>query len=66
LGLGLTCILHRLLLQTYGDGTVRFTCEENVLVPNVPKEKVEAMIQEPLFQRFQISPGMYAQYVRNT
>ncbi len=27
-------------LQAYGDGTVRLTCEENVLFTNVPNDKV--------------------------
>ena len=40
------------LAEKYGDGTVRFTCEENVLFPNIPNEKVDAMLKEELFKRF--------------
>jgi len=43
--------------QTYGDGTLRLTCEENVVFPNIPKEKVDAMLKEPIFQRILVSPG---------
>lgn len=41
----------------YGDGTVRITCEENVLFVNVPDAKLPAMLEEPLFKRFKVNPG---------
>nr|CAA70137.1 nitrite reductase [Chlamydomonas reinhardtii] len=44
--------------EKYGDGTVRITCEENVIFTNVPDAKLEAMKAEPLFQRFPIFPGV--------
>lgn len=40
--------------ETYGDGTVRFTVDENVVFPNVPAAKVDSMLADPLFQRFVI------------
>jgi sulfite reductase beta subunit-like hemoprotein len=43
--------------QKYGDGTVRLTCEENVLFVNVPKDNVDAMLAEPLFKKFPTNPG---------
>ncbi|KAG2489125.1 hypothetical protein HYH03_012351 [Edaphochlamys debaryana] len=43
--------------EKYGDGTVRITCEENVIFPNIPDAKVQAMLAEPLFQRFKVFPG---------
>eukprot|EP00879_Flechtneria_rotunda_P020989 GHRR01022103.1.p1 GENE.GHRR01022103.1~~GHRR01022103.1.p1 ORF type:complete len:272 (+),score=72.33 GHRR01022103.1:198-1013(+) len=45
------------LTETYGDGTVRLTCEENILFVNVPDEKLEAMLAEPIFQKFKVHPG---------
>ena len=36
----------------YGDGSMRLTVEQDVLFPNVPEDKLEAMQQEPVFQRF--------------
>jgi hypothetical protein len=44
--------------ETYGDGTVRVTCEENVLFVNVPDAKLPAMLAEPLFQRFKVNAGL--------
>ena len=51
--------LHEIarLAETYGDGTVRLTCEENVLLVNVPESKLEALRAEPLLKRFQLDPG---------
>lgn len=43
--------------ERYGDGTVRLTVEENVVIPNVPEAQVEALQQEPIFQRFPIHGG---------
>ncbi|KAL3141562.1 hypothetical protein ABBQ32_004808 [Trebouxia sp. C0010 RCD-2024] len=43
--------------DTYGDGTLRLTVEQDVIFPNVPEANLEAMQKEPLFQRFQINPG---------
>ncbi len=45
------------MADKYGDGTVRITCEENVLFVNVPDDKLPAMLAEPLFQRFKVNPG---------
>ncbi|GIL76708.1 hypothetical protein Vretimale_8819 [Volvox reticuliferus] len=45
------------IAETYGDGTVRITCEENVLFVNVPDAKLPDMLAEPLFQRFKVNPG---------
>ena len=41
----------------YGDGTVRLTVEENVVLPNIPADRLEALQAEPLFQRFPIHGG---------
>jgi ferredoxin-nitrite reductase len=35
--------------EAFGDGTVRFTVDENVVFPNVPDAKVAAMLADPLF-----------------
>lgn len=41
----------------YGDGTMRLTVEENILFPNVPEDKLEAIKKEPLFQKYRIDAG---------
>ena len=43
--------------EIYGDGSVRLTCEENVVFANVPEDKVEAMLSEPLFLKLKVFPG---------
>lgn len=45
------------IADAYGDGSVRLTCEENIIFVNVPNDKVEAMLAEPLFQRLPVSCG---------
>lgn len=37
--------------EKYGDGTVRFTVDENVVLPNVPADKVKALLADPLFAK---------------
>lgn len=36
---------------------MRFTVEENVIIPNVPEDRLEALQAEPLFARFPIHGG---------
>jgi hypothetical protein len=45
------------LLRRYGDGTVRLTVEENVVLPNVPEANLAALQAEPIFQRLPIHGG---------
>ncbi|KAL4420572.1 hypothetical protein ABPG75_010228 [Micractinium tetrahymenae] len=41
----------------YGDGTLRLTVEENVIIPNIPEDRLAALQAEPIFQRFPIHGG---------
>ena len=43
--------------ERYGDGTVRMTVEENVVIPNVPESKLAALQAEPVFLRLPIGGG---------
>jgi ferredoxin-nitrite reductase len=43
--------------ETYGDGSVRLTPEENILFVNVPNEKLPTMLADPLFTKFKVNPG---------
>lgn len=45
------------LAEEYCDGTVRITCEENLLFVNVPEEKVDALLAEPFLQQWLPHPG---------
>lgn len=37
---------------------MRVTVEQDVLFPNIPEDKLEAMQQEPVFQRFVSPPSV--------
>ncbi len=45
------------LARSYGDGELRLTEAQNVLIANVPTERVEALLAEPLLARFRPNPG---------
>lgn len=36
---------------------MRLTVEENILFPNIPEDRLEAMKREPLFQKYRIDAG---------
>lgn len=44
------------LAETYGCGEIRATVEENFIIPYVKNENVEALLQEPLLEKFSINP----------
>jgi ferredoxin-nitrite reductase len=45
------------LAATYGTGELRFTEAQNALIVNVPQERVETLLAEPLLQRFSPVPS---------
>ena len=45
------------LARTYGQGELRFTEAQNVLIPGVPSDQVAALLAEPLLQRLRPEPG---------
>jgi ferredoxin-nitrite reductase len=44
------------IAEIYGNGEIRLTVEQNVIIPNVPDSRITALLQEPLLQRFSINP----------
>ncbi len=42
-----------LFIHRYGDGTVRVTVEENIIFPFVPHDRVEDMLKEPIFEKYE-------------
>lgn len=44
------------LADTYGSGEVRLTVEQNLILVNVPDEKLEALLAEPLLTKFRVDP----------
>ncbi|MBB6671423.1 nitrite/sulfite reductase [Cohnella nanjingensis] len=47
------------LADQYGDGTIRTTISQNVLLTGVPDDKVEALLAHPLLQRLTPSPNRF-------
>jgi ferredoxin-nitrite reductase len=45
------------LAEVYGSGEIRLTVEQNVIIPNIADENLEAFLAEPLLQRFAIAPS---------
>jgi ferredoxin-nitrite reductase len=44
------------LADIYGSGELRFTVEQNVIIPNIPDSRLASFVQEPLLQVFSIAP----------
>jgi ferredoxin-nitrite reductase len=45
------------IAEVYGSGEIRLTVEQNVIIPNVPDSRLEALLAEPLLERFSINPN---------
>jgi ferredoxin-nitrite reductase len=43
--------------EIYGSGEFRFTVEQNGIIPNVPADRLESLLAEPLLQKFSIAPN---------
>lgn len=44
------------LAEVYGNGEIRLTVEQNVIIPNIPDSRLDAFLEEPLLERFSIQP----------
>ena len=45
------------IAEVYGNGEIRLTVEQNVIIPNIPDSRLEAFLQEPPVQKFSINPS---------
>ena len=45
------------LAEVYGNGEIRLTVEQNVLIPNVPDSRLDAFLQEEPVKKFSIEPA---------
>jgi ferredoxin-nitrite reductase len=43
--------------EIYGSGEVRFTVEQNGIIPNVPADRLASLLADPLLQKFSIEPN---------
>ncbi|MEH2401069.1 ferredoxin--nitrite reductase [Nostoc sp.] len=46
------------LAQVYGSGEIRFTVEQNIVIPNIAESRLESFLTEPLLERFSIDPAL--------
>jgi ferredoxin-nitrite reductase len=45
------------LAQGYGSGELRFSESQNILIVDVPTQRISALLEEPLLRRFPSDPG---------
>ncbi|MDB9311463.1 ferredoxin--nitrite reductase [Spirulina sp. CS-785/01] len=45
------------LAEVYGNGEIRCTVEQNMILPYIANENLEALLSEPLLQEFTIAPS---------
>ncbi|WP_232695775.1 nitrite/sulfite reductase [Brevibacillus daliensis] len=50
------------LTDRYGSGSVRTTNSQNIILPNIPDEKLESLLAEPLLQRLTPFPRTFVGY----
>jgi ferredoxin-nitrite reductase len=46
------------LAEVYGDGELRLTVEQNVIIPNIPDSRLDALLKEPLLATFSTQPSV--------
>ncbi|PSF36649.1 ferredoxin--nitrite reductase [Aphanothece hegewaldii CCALA 016] len=44
------------IAEVYGSSEIRLTVEQNIIIPNIPDENLEAFLSEPILEKFSISP----------
>jgi ferredoxin-nitrite reductase len=47
------------LADGYGDGTVRFTTAQNVIIPNVPEQRLGELQREALLEELSLTPSPF-------
>jgi ferredoxin-nitrite reductase len=47
------------LADEYGSGEIRFTIGQNAIIPNVPNNRVDDLLEEPLLKRFSPRPSPF-------
>ncbi len=45
------------LAERYGTGDIRLTVQQNLLIPNIPDDRIGALTDEPLFQELPFDPS---------
>ncbi|WP_019240815.1 MULTISPECIES: nitrite/sulfite reductase [Bacillus] len=45
--------------EQYGNGEIRTCNSQNLIIPNIPSENVDALLAEPIFKRITINPNSF-------
>ncbi|PSN17230.1 ferredoxin--nitrite reductase, partial [filamentous cyanobacterium CCP5] len=45
------------LAEVYGSGEIRLTVEQNFIIPNIPNSRLEALLKEPILEKFSLEPS---------
>lgn len=48
--------------KRYGNGEVRTCNSQNIVIPNIPNEQVDVMLEEDIFKKFTIEPRNFIGY----
>ena len=46
------------LSEVYGSGEIRFTVEQNIIIPNIPDSSLTAFFTESVLEKFSVNPGL--------
>jgi ferredoxin-nitrite reductase len=46
------------LAEVYGSGEIRFTVEQNVIIPNIPDSSLTTFFTERILEKFAVNPGL--------
>ncbi|MEH1932231.1 MAG: ferredoxin--nitrite reductase [Nostoc sp.] len=46
------------MAEVYGSGEIRFTVEQNIVIPNIADSRLATFLSEPLLEKFSIDPGL--------
>ena len=45
------------IAEVYGNGEIRLTVEQNLIIPNIPDSRLHVFLSEPLLEKFSINPN---------
>jgi ferredoxin-nitrite reductase len=45
------------LAERYGNGEIRLTVQQNIIIPNIPEDRLSALTDEPLLKELPIDPS---------
>jgi len=45
------------IADVYGEGEIRLTVEQNIIIPHIPDSRLALLQQEPLLERFPLAPS---------